>query len=85
MEDAKEPTEKPKANSGKKAAGKKDTTRAKTTEAKKEKKPPTEGTRKSARVGSKRTAPVEDEAAEEGDEETVKRKAPAKKAKNTKK
>lgn len=84
VEEAKEPIEKPKANSGKKAAVKKDTTKAKTTKARKGKKPPTEGTRKSARVGSKRTAPVEDEAEEESEEETVKPKAPAKKAKTAK-
>lgn len=85
VEDAREPIEKLKANSGKKPAGKKDTRKAKTAKARKEKKTPTEGIRKSARVGSKRTAPVEDEAAEESEEETVKPKAPAKKARTTKK
>ncbi|KAL8729661.1 MAG: hypothetical protein Q9166_004610 [cf. Caloplaca sp. 2 TL-2023] len=66
--------EKPKANSGKKATGKKADTKAKAP--KKEKKAPTEGTRKSSRIGGKRSAPEEDKKEE---------KTPAKKAKTTKK
>lgn len=74
--------EKPKANSGKKATGTKKA-EPKTKAPKKEKKPPAEGTRKSSRVaasaGTKRSAPEEDE--DEEEEKTVKKKAPAKKAK----
>ncbi|KAL8678325.1 MAG: hypothetical protein Q9186_005315 [Xanthomendoza sp. 1 TL-2023] len=67
--------DKPKANSGKKATGKKAETKAKAP--KKEKKVPTEGTRKSSRIGGKRSAPE--------DEDTKEEKAPAKKAKAAKK
>lgn len=77
--------EKPKANSGKKATGKKET---KTKAPKKEKKPPTEGTRRSTRTAGKRSAPEpeEDEDDEEEEEEKKpKKKAPAKKAKTAKK
>ncbi|KAA6415374.1 MAG: hypothetical protein FRX48_00089 [Lasallia pustulata] len=74
-EDAKkEKADKPKANSGKKATGK--TGEAKAKAPKKEKKVPTEGTRKSSRIGTKRSAPAEEDAKE---------KAPAKKAKSAKK
>lgn len=74
-EDAKkEKADKPKANSGKKATGKTGETKAKAP--KKEKKTPTEGTRKSSRIGTKRSAPAE---------EDIKEKAPAKKAKSAKK
>ena len=64
--------DKPKANSGKKATGKTGETKA---TAPKGKKAPTEGTRKSSRIGTKRTAPAEDE---------TKEKVPAKKAKSAK-
>ncbi|KAL8839393.1 MAG: hypothetical protein Q9170_001787 [Blastenia crenularia] len=67
--------EKPKANSGKKATGKKGESKAKAP--KKEKKTPTEGTRKSTRIGGKRSAPEEEE-------EKTEEKAPAKKAKTAK-
>ncbi|KAL9011953.1 MAG: hypothetical protein Q9173_003242, partial [Seirophora scorigena] len=67
--------EKPKANSGKKATGKKGESRAKAP--KKEKKAPTEGTRKSSRIGGKRSAPEEEKQTED--------KVPAKKAKSGKK
>lgn len=73
--------EKPKANSGKKALKKKDDDNAK---ASKEKRIPAAGTRKSARLGNKRSAPEiernngEDE--ETVNEEEVKEKAPKKKA-----
>lgn len=74
-EDAKkEKADKPKANSGKKATGKTGEIKAKAP--KKEKKTPTEGTRKSSRIGTKRNAPAE---------EGTKEKAPAKKAKSAKK
>ncbi|KAL9635854.1 MAG: hypothetical protein Q9164_003204 [Protoblastenia rupestris] len=66
-----EKEDKPKANSGKKATGKKTDSKPKAT--KKEKKPPTEGTRRSSRVSNKRSAPAEEE------------KPPAKKAKSAKK
>lgn len=66
----KEEKEKPKANSGKKATGKKTETKARAP--KKGKALPREGTRKSSRVGTKRSAPEEE-------------KAPAKKAKTGKK
>ncbi|KAL8673426.1 MAG: hypothetical protein Q9168_002169 [Polycauliona sp. 1 TL-2023] len=69
-----EKAEKPKANSGRKATGKKADTKAKAP--KKEKKAPTEGTRKSTRIGGKRSAPEEEQKEE---------KAPAKKAKTAKK
>ncbi|MCJ1250746.1 hypothetical protein MMC30_007974 [Trapelia coarctata] len=78
--------DKPKANSGKKASGKQDAAKAKTAKPKNEKKLPAEGTRRSARVSSKRSVPVEAEAEEDSEDETeVKRKAPTKKAKTTKK
>jgi len=76
----KEEAERPKANSGKKATGKKGDTKAKTARAKKEKKPPTEGTRKSSRVSTKRSAPVDD-----AEESELEKKAPTKKSKTTKK
>ena len=63
--------EKPKANSGKKATGKKADSKPKAP--RKETKPPTEGTRKSSRIGNKRSAPADEE------------KPAAKKAKNGKK
>ncbi|MCJ1389017.1 NAD(+) salvage pathway protein [Xylographa bjoerkii] len=78
-EEPKGEAEKPKANSGKKATGKKADTKAKTTRSKKEKKPPTEGTRKSSRVSTKRSAPVDDE-----EESEPEKKAPAKKSKSAK-
>ncbi|MCJ1286792.1 hypothetical protein MMC26_006138 [Xylographa opegraphella] len=79
-EEQKEIVEKPKANSGKKATGKGADIKAKTPRAKQEKKPPTEGTRKSSRVSTKRSAPLD------GDEEREpEEKAPAKKSKSVKK
>ncbi|KAL9604278.1 MAG: hypothetical protein Q9219_000676 [cf. Caloplaca sp. 3 TL-2023] len=74
-DDKQEEKEKPKANSGKKATGKKGDSKAKAP--KKEKKTPTEGTRKSSRIGGKRSAPEEEKKTEE--------KTPAKKAKTGKK
>ena len=79
-DDSKNDAEKPKANSGKKATGKKEAATARVPRAKKEKKPPTEGTRKSTRVGVKRNAPDEHE-----EEAEPKEKAPAKKSKTAKK
>ncbi|KAL8920549.1 MAG: hypothetical protein Q9208_006171 [Pyrenodesmia sp. 3 TL-2023] len=73
-----EKKEKPKANSGKKATGKKEKGESKAKAPKKEKKTPTEGTRKSSRIGGKRSAPEEEEKTEE-------KKTPAKKAKTAKK
>ncbi|KAL9585054.1 MAG: hypothetical protein Q9212_001744 [Teloschistes hypoglaucus] len=74
-DDKKEEKEKPKANSAKKATGKKAETKAKAP--KKDKKTPTEGTRKSTRISGKRSAPEDDKKTEE--------KAPAKKVKTAKK
>ncbi|KAL8753614.1 MAG: hypothetical protein Q9184_005372 [Pyrenodesmia sp. 2 TL-2023] len=73
-----EKKEKPKANSGKKATGKKEKGESKAKAPRKEKKTPTEGTRKSSRIGGKRSAPEEEEKIEE-------KKTPAKKAKTAKK
>ncbi len=82
-DDSKDTTEKPKANSGKKATGKKGGAKAKTP---KEKKEPATGTRRSTRIGTKRSAPEgEEEVEEEEEEKEVKEKAPAKKRKTAKK
>ncbi|KAI4179855.1 MAG: hypothetical protein LQ346_007103 [Caloplaca aetnensis] len=78
-----EKKEKPKANSGKKATGKKEKGESRAKAPKKAKKTPTEGTRKSSRIGGKRSAPEEEE--EEEEERTEEKKAPAKKAKTAKK
>ena len=75
----KDTKEKPKANSAKKATGKKGDSK---TKAPKEKKELATGTRKSTRIGTKRSAPDEETEPQEKD---VKEKAPAKKAKTAKK
>jgi hypothetical protein len=72
--DDKSTAEKPKVNSGKRATGKKGGDDSKPSKASKEKKPPTEGTRKSFRISAKRSAPEE-----------KKEEAPTKKQKASKK